>query len=147
MTEPKTYGTIKGRPVTDDVIDAWAAEAEAGYDTEVLKRRPGRPRVGAGGTERLSVRFSANTLADLRDRAAQEGLKPSAVVRGAVEVYLKGTDGRTAKRPGVPKAVRVVAVAKRSAAGTKRSSSAAGAGRFTKRGTAGRGRAVRGGPQ
>ena len=39
--------TINGKPVTDEQIQAWADEAEAGYDYAALKKR-GRGRPGRG---------------------------------------------------------------------------------------------------
>ncbi|MFZ2174805.1 MAG: CopG family transcriptional regulator, partial [Rhodococcus sp. (in: high G+C Gram-positive bacteria)] len=39
--------TINGQPVTDEMIQEWADEAEAGYEVEKLRKR-GRPTVGAG---------------------------------------------------------------------------------------------------
>lgn len=39
---------LNGRPVPDEQIQAWAAEAEAGYDLSTLpKPRRGRPTVVA----------------------------------------------------------------------------------------------------
>jgi len=39
--------TINGAPVTEEQIQAWADEAERGYDVETLRRR-GRKPVGDG---------------------------------------------------------------------------------------------------
>jgi hypothetical protein len=39
--------TVNGQPVTDDLIQAWADEAERDYDVETL-RKCGRPTLGNG---------------------------------------------------------------------------------------------------
>ncbi|MDN6619032.1 MAG: CopG family transcriptional regulator, partial [Corynebacterium variabile] len=39
--------TINGQPVTEEQIQAWADEAEDGYDVAALKKR-GRGRPGRG---------------------------------------------------------------------------------------------------
>ena len=40
---------IHGKPVSDEQIQAWADEAERGYDlTKLASPRPGRPSVGNG---------------------------------------------------------------------------------------------------
>ena len=46
--------TINGLPVTEDQIAAWAAEADAGYDVDVIKRR-GR---GGPAVARSRLRWS-----------------------------------------------------------------------------------------
>jgi hypothetical protein len=44
----RTTPTLGGVPVTDDLVEELAAEAEAGYDVEVLRRRGGRRPMGSG---------------------------------------------------------------------------------------------------
>jgi len=39
--------TINGTAVTDEMIEGWADEAEAGYDVAALRKR-GRPTIGEG---------------------------------------------------------------------------------------------------
>jgi hypothetical protein len=51
--------TIKGAPITEEQIDAWSAEAEAGYDPQVLEKR-GSGRPGRGGD--LGVERAASDL-------------------------------------------------------------------------------------
>ena len=42
-------GLIRDNPVSDEQIQAWADEAERGYDlTKLAPRRPGRPLVRSG---------------------------------------------------------------------------------------------------
>ena len=65
--------TVKGVPVSEEQIAAWAAEADAGYDPQELKRRGrGRPGRGAEPSQVVAVRFTAAELADLDARAALE---------------------------------------------------------------------------
>ena len=42
MAAKKVHGTSRGVPIDDDAIEALVAEAEAGYDPAVLRRRGGR---------------------------------------------------------------------------------------------------------
>ena len=49
---PEIHGTkADGTPITDEMVEAMADEAEAGYDVEeLLRRRPGRSATdGIGG--------------------------------------------------------------------------------------------------
>jgi hypothetical protein len=81
--------TIHGKPVTDEQVQAWADEAEAGYDLRALrKRRRGRPAVGDGPGKPVTVRFDEQTLAALHERAKQEGLaNESEAIRAAVRAW------------------------------------------------------------
>lgn len=76
------YGTgvgddrLRGQSVSDEQIQAWADEAEAGYDLAKLpKPRPGRPPVGDGPGTVIPVRFDAATIAALNARAEAEGIQ------------------------------------------------------------------------
>ena len=77
---------LHGKPVTDDQIQAWADEAEAGYDVSKLpKPRRGRPPVGDGAGTVVPVRLDAATLAALTARAEHEGIATrSDAIRAAV---------------------------------------------------------------
>jgi hypothetical protein len=58
--------TIKGSPVTEEQITAWAAEAEAGYDVDALQRRGrGRPGRGAEPSQVGALRLTSDELAEL----------------------------------------------------------------------------------
>ncbi len=48
--------TMKGVPVTDEMIQGWADEAERGYDVEQLRKR-GRQPIGDGPARVVSVRL------------------------------------------------------------------------------------------
>ena len=49
--------TSGGVPVTDDLVDRLAAEAEQGYDVRTLRRRGGRPALGLGPASVVPVRL------------------------------------------------------------------------------------------
>lgn len=77
--------TVNGVPVTEEQIAAWAAEAEAGYDVEVLKKRGrGRPGRGAEPSQVVALRLTLEELAAIDARAAREGKSRSEVIREAL---------------------------------------------------------------
>ncbi|ROS25050.1 ribbon-helix-helix CopG family protein [Rathayibacter sp. PhB127] len=77
--------TIAGRPVTEEQIASWAAEAERGYDVDALKARGrGRPGRGAQPSQVVAVRLTLEELAALDERAAREHKTRSEVVREAL---------------------------------------------------------------
>ena len=79
--------TINGVPVTEEQIAAWAAEAEAGYDVEVLKRRGrGRPGRGSEPSQVVALRLTAQEIAVLDARAEREGKSRSEVIREALAI-------------------------------------------------------------
>jgi len=75
--------------VSDEQIQAWADEAEAGYDLQQLPRPiPGRPPVGRGPGSVVTVRLDEELLAALLKRVADEGItNRSEVVRAAVKQW------------------------------------------------------------
>jgi len=94
MTMPKTHGTRKdGTPVTDEVVDALADEAEVGYDVDdILRRRQGgRPAMGSAPAEVESVRLDPELKRDLLLRAAKDGISVSEVIRQALRKYVKAS--------------------------------------------------------
>ncbi len=90
-----TMRTKSGQVLTDDMIEALAREAEAGYDPATLRpRRAGRPPLGAGSSRRVQFRVDATTYAALQAQARAERRHLSEVVRTALEQYLRrGSDG------------------------------------------------------
>ena len=56
-TDARDGRTSGGVPVTDDVVEQLADEAEAGYDVPTLRRRGGRPSLGSGPAEVVPVRI------------------------------------------------------------------------------------------
>jgi hypothetical protein len=77
--------TINGQPVTEEQIASWAAEAESGYDVEVLKRRGrGRPGRGSEPSQVVALRLTLEEIATLDARAEREGKTRSEVIRDAL---------------------------------------------------------------
>ena len=81
---------LRGEPVTDEQIQAWADEAEAGYDLASLpKARRGRPPVGDGPGVVVPVRLDAAILAAVTARAEAEGIQNrSEAIRAAVKAWV-----------------------------------------------------------
>ena len=75
--------TIRGEEVTERQIDEWVAEAEAGFDVEVLKKR-GRPARSREASQVVALRLTAEELAALDARAQREGESMSEVIRDAL---------------------------------------------------------------
>ncbi len=74
--------------VTEEMVSAWGAEAEAGYDVSQLKRRGrGRPGRGAEPMQVVAVRLSTQELAALDRKAQTEHLSRSEVIRQALLHY------------------------------------------------------------
>ena len=64
---------LRGVPVTDEQIQAWADEAERGYDlTKLAPARPGRPPVGSGLCAAITVHSDGQTLYALGELAVPE---------------------------------------------------------------------------
>lgn len=77
-----------GEQVTDEQIQKWADEAEAGYNVEKLKRRGrGRPGRGAEPMQVIAVRLTAEEIAALDAYAAREHLSRSEAIRRALAGY------------------------------------------------------------
>ena len=78
---------MKGEPVTEEQIQAWADEAERGYPVERL-RRSGRPAVGGSPGEVIAVRMDRTLLSALTARAAQDHVSRSEAIRAAVRAWI-----------------------------------------------------------
>ena len=80
---------MHGKPVTDEQIQAWADEAEVGYDLSKLSApRRGRPTVGDGPGTVVPVRLDEATIAALTARAEVEGITTrSEAIREAVRQW------------------------------------------------------------
>jgi hypothetical protein len=64
---------LHGEPVSDEQIQAWADEAERGYDlTALVPPRPGRPSVGNGPGAAITERSDVHPLDTLTQRATPE---------------------------------------------------------------------------
>lgn len=76
---------MKGNEVSDAQIEAWAAEAEAGYDAVAMQRRGrGRPGRGAEPMQVVAVRLSADEVAALDAVAARDQVSRSEAIRRAL---------------------------------------------------------------
>ncbi|MDK6907396.1 ribbon-helix-helix domain-containing protein [Actinotignum timonense] len=77
--------TIKGIPVTEEQIQTWTAEAEAGYDVDALtKRGRGRPGRGAVPSQVVAVRFTPEEIKAIDARARELNVTRSELIREAV---------------------------------------------------------------
>ena len=91
----RIYGQTKsGTPITDDLIEELAEEAEAGYDVdEIIARREkrGRPRLGTEPSTVESVRLDPDLKERLLRRAEDEGVSASEVIRDALRQHLEAS--------------------------------------------------------
>ena len=79
--------SINGVPVTDEMIQEWADEAERGYDVEVLKKRGRRP-IGDGAARVVPVRMDDSLVAAVDQRAEEDGTSRSEIIRSAVRAFV-----------------------------------------------------------
>lgn len=83
-----TGETINGVPVTDEAIQGWVDDANAGYAVAKLRKR-GRPTVGDGPAVVVPVRMDAVLLEALSARADQVGVSRSEAIRAAVRAWIE----------------------------------------------------------
>ena len=88
MAAKKVHGTSRGVPIDDDAIEALAAEAEAGYDPAVLRRRGGRLPMGSGPAEVVPVRLDPDLKLAVERRAELDHTTTSEIIRMAIRQYL-----------------------------------------------------------
>ncbi len=93
MAKKKSYGKTKsGVPITEELIEKLATEAEKGYDLkETLRRRPGRPTIGSAPAAVESVRLDPELRQALAQRAQRDHEATSSVIRKALREYLKAS--------------------------------------------------------
>ncbi len=93
MAKKKSYGKTKsGVPITEELVEKLAAEAEAGYDIEkTLRRRVGRPTLGSGPAGVESVRLDPELRQALAQRAQRDHEATSSVIRKALREYLEAS--------------------------------------------------------
>lgn len=73
------------RMVSEEQIQSWADEAEAGYDVQELKHRGrGRPGRGAEPMQVVAVRLTAEEVAALDQVAEREHVSRSEAIRRAL---------------------------------------------------------------
>lgn len=71
--------------VTEEQIQGWVDEAEAGYDVDELRRRGrGRPGRGAEPMQVVAVRLTTEELASLDAAAAKNDMSRSEAIRAAL---------------------------------------------------------------
>ena len=74
--------------VSEQQIEKWAAEAEAGYDVDVLRRRGrGRPGRGAEPMQVVAVRLTADEIAALDAVASERHMSRSEAIRAALSDF------------------------------------------------------------
>jgi predicted DNA-binding protein len=89
MPDKKTYGTTKdGKPITEELIEEYVAEAERGYDLDQLKVVRGRPPMGSAPAKSFPVRLDPELRAALDERADSDGRPASEIIREALRQYL-----------------------------------------------------------
>jgi Ribbon-helix-helix protein, copG family len=74
-------------PITEELIEELAAEAELGYDPAKLRGR-GRPPLGTGPSEVVPVRLDPELRRALEQRAAEEHTTQSDLIRRALRNFL-----------------------------------------------------------
>ncbi len=79
--------TVNGVPVTDEMIQAWADEAERGYDVEVLRKRGRKPK-GNGPARVVPVRLDDSLIGALDERAEHDNVTRSDIIRAAIRAYV-----------------------------------------------------------
>jgi len=92
MTKHIHGHTASGTPITDELLEKLADEAEAGYDVdELIARRGkrGRPRLGSKPSTVESVRLDPELKELLLRRAEAEGIPVSEVIREALRQHLR----------------------------------------------------------
>ena len=91
----RTYGHTKsGTPVTDELVEQLADEAEHGYDVQHLiarRGKRGRPRLGSEPSTVESVRLDPALKNLLIRRADDEGVPVSEVIREALRRHLEAS--------------------------------------------------------
>ena len=80
--------TIDGVPVTEEQIQAWADEAERGYEVEQLRKR-GRKPIGDGPAQVVPVRLDDTMLAAVDERAERDHVTRSETIRAAIRAYVE----------------------------------------------------------
>ncbi len=89
-----SYGHMAdGTPITDEMVERMADQAERGYDVEEIlrRRRGGRPPMGSGASSVESVRLDPELKRDLLLRAAEENISVSEAIRRALGQYLRAS--------------------------------------------------------
>lgn len=87
---PKLPRAKSGAPITDELAERLADEAEAGYELSPAKRVGRKSLAGAdGASPRVNFRMTTELQAQAEARAAREGKTISQIAREALEQYVK----------------------------------------------------------
>ena len=89
VTDINQAPTASGEPVTDELVQALADEADAGYDPEKLRRTGGRKPIGSAVARVIPVRLDPELEQALRDRAEADHSNASEVIRNALRAWLR----------------------------------------------------------
>jgi len=93
MTNSRIYGHTKsGEPITDEIIEQFAEEADRGYEPGQLKGRrrgSGRPPLGNAASSVELVPLDPDLREELARRAQIDGVTVSELIRKALRNYLK----------------------------------------------------------
>jgi hypothetical protein len=82
---PRRFPSYDMYVASEDQIQQWADEAEAGYDVDELKRRGrGRPGRGAEPMQVVAVRLTTEELDALDEAAAKKEMSRSEMIRAAL---------------------------------------------------------------
>ncbi len=89
MTSRTAAVSKKGTPITEELADELAREAEQGYDLN-RGRRVGRRSLagGTGKSPRLNIRTTPALYEQARRRAERDGKTISEIAREALERYV-----------------------------------------------------------
>jgi hypothetical protein len=86
----RSFHARKAVPITDEIAEQLADEAEAGYDLTPSKRVGRKSLAGAdGASPRVNFRMTAALQARAQARAEKEGKTISEIAREALEQYLR----------------------------------------------------------
>ena len=87
----KIHGTkADGTPITDEMVEDMADEAERGYVVESTRRgQGGRPSMGSAPSSVESVRLDPELKRDLLLRASENGVSVSEAIREALRRYVR----------------------------------------------------------
>jgi CRISPR-associated endonuclease/helicase Cas3 len=102
--------TASGRVITEELIEAMAREAEAGFEpSQIRSLYPGRPSRSDSTSFRVQFNVSPDTFEALLERARVEERGVGELARLALEQYLGETVRRTATDEAEPAAQATVA--------------------------------------
>ncbi len=99
--------TAQGEPITDEMLEALAAEAEAGYDPATLRpRKTGRPSLGSGTSPRVQFRVSPTVYKEAQEQAEAEDRTLSELARTLLEDYVRRARATAESRQSEPAQAR-----------------------------------------